>query len=121
MDYIHGTTAERLRELKDCDIGLYGTPDQDRNFKKQMADIQAELSSFKFDQIGSLYQDENTSEFFIGPEVETGKGRSMDYFNDLATHELQVGRAAAALDVQKKYLVCNPGYLQTSHLIGWPR
>jgi hypothetical protein len=39
-----------------------------------MAAMQVTLSLFTFNQIGSLYQDEQTSDFFIGPEVETGKG-----------------------------------------------
>ncbi|PVH70379.1 hypothetical protein DL98DRAFT_661210 [Cadophora sp. DSE1049] len=93
MDYIDGTVATELRVAKNCDVGQFGTPDQDRKFRERMASIQVELSSFKFDQIGSLYQDEKTSDFFIGPEIETGKGpwtASMDYFTDLANHALQV-------------------------------
>lgn len=74
MDYIHGTVAMELQHLKDCGIGLYGTPDQDQNFKWQMANIQAELSLIRFNKIGSLYQDGRTFDFFIGPEAETGKG-----------------------------------------------
>jgi hypothetical protein len=103
MDYIDGTVATELRVAKNCDVGLFGTPDQDRKFREQMASIQVELSSFKFDQIGSLYQDERTLDFFIGPEIETGKGpwtASMDYYTDLANHALQVCVADAAPDVQ---------------------
>jgi hypothetical protein len=73
MDYINGTIATELRVAKGCDPDLFGTTDQDRRFRQQMADIQVELSSFKFDRIGSLYHDEKTSDFFIGPGVETGK------------------------------------------------
>ena len=103
MDYIDGTVATELRVAKIFDVGLFGTPDQDRKFREQMASIQVELSSFKFDQIGSLYQDERTLDFFIGPEIETGKGpwtASMDYYTDLANHALQVCVADAAPDVQ---------------------
>jgi hypothetical protein len=103
MDYIHGTVATELREAKKCDAGLFGTSDQDRKFRKQMAGIQVTLSSFKFDQIGSLYWDEQTSDFFIGPEIETGKGpwtSSMDYYADLANHALQVCVRHAAPNVQ---------------------
>ena len=103
MDYIDGTVATELRAAKNCDIGSFGTPDQDRKFREQMASIQVELSSFKFDQIGSLYQDERTSDFFIGPDIETGKGpwaASVDYYADLANHALQVCVADAAPDVQ---------------------
>lgn len=118
MDYIHGTVATELQELKDCDIGLFGTPDQDRNFKKQMANIQAELFSHQFDQIGSLYQDEKTSEFFIGPEIETGKGpwtASMDYFVDLANHGLETCVADAEFDVQLNFSFAIPIFF--NHLI----
>ncbi|MCJ1244536.1 hypothetical protein MMC30_001734 [Trapelia coarctata] len=103
MDYINGTVATELQIAKSCDAGLFGTADQDRRFRQQMAGIQVELSSFKFDQIGSLYQDEKISDFFIGPDIETGKGpwtSSMDYYNDLANHALQVCVADAAPDVQ---------------------
>ncbi|KAK3332870.1 hypothetical protein B0T19DRAFT_354543 [Cercophora scortea] len=103
MDYIHGTVATELREAKNCDVGMFGTSDQDRKFRKQMAGIQVTLSSFKFDQIGSLYWDEQTSDFFIGPEIETGKGpwtSSMGYYADLANHALQVCVRHAAPHVQ---------------------
>ncbi|KAH9211764.1 hypothetical protein DL95DRAFT_525548 [Leptodontidium sp. 2 PMI_412] len=103
MDYIDGTVATELRVARNCELGSFGTPSQDRKFREQMASIQVELSSFKFDRIGSLYQDEKTSDFFIGPETETGKGpwtSSMDYFADLASHALQVCVADAELDVQ---------------------
>ncbi|KAH6624160.1 hypothetical protein B0J18DRAFT_409649 [Chaetomium sp. MPI-SDFR-AT-0129] len=103
MDYVHGTVATELREAKDCDVGLFGTSDQDRKFRKQMAEIQVTLSSFKFNQIGSLYWDEKTSDFFIGSEIETGKGpwtSSTDYYADLANHALQVCVREAAPDVQ---------------------
>ena len=101
MDYICGKIASELRESKNCKVGLFGTPDQDKNFSRQVANIQAELSSHKFDQIGSLYLDEETQEFFIGSEIETGKGpwgSSMDYFNDLVNHSLK--RCAANAEPQ---------------------
>ncbi|PNY18157.1 Uncharacterized protein TCAP_07596 [Tolypocladium capitatum] len=74
-----------------------------RKFRQQMAGIQATLSSFTFDQIGSLYWDEQTSDFFIGPEIETGKGpwaSSTDYYADLANHALQVCVRNAAPGVE---------------------
>jgi hypothetical protein len=74
IDYIHGTVATELRDSNEDEGGLFGTPDQDRAFRKQMAEIQATFSSFKFSQIGILYQDKETSDFFFGPEIETGKG-----------------------------------------------
>ncbi|KAK0734101.1 hypothetical protein B0T26DRAFT_760841, partial [Lasiosphaeria miniovina] len=74
MGYMDGTAAAELLAAKECELGLYDTPDQDRKFRKDMAAIQATLSSFAFDRIGSLYQDEHTSEFFIGADIETSKG-----------------------------------------------
>lgn len=111
MDYVHGTVAAELREAKNCVIGLYGTPDQDRKFRQQMADIQVTLSSFTFDQIGSLYWDEQASTFFIGPETETGKGpwtSSMDYYADLGDHALQVCIASADPEAQTSGSFANP-------------
>ncbi|KAF1959799.1 hypothetical protein CC80DRAFT_545232 [Byssothecium circinans] len=69
------------------------------------------MSSFTFAQIGSLQQDEHTQDFFIGPEVETGKGpwtSSMDYYVDLANHELQVCRSSDALDIKTSCSFANP-------------
>jgi hypothetical protein len=74
IDYINRAVATELREARKCDAGLFGTPDQDRKFREQMAGIQVTLSSFAFDRIGSLYQDEQTFKFFISSEIETGKG-----------------------------------------------
>lgn len=87
MNYINGTPAAKMRTSEGCDVGLYGTADQDRNFKRQMAEIQAELASHKFRRIGSVYQYQETKEFTIGPDIEIGKGpwrSSSDYFTDLA-------------------------------------
>ncbi|KAF2454686.1 hypothetical protein BDY21DRAFT_416653 [Lineolata rhizophorae] len=102
MEYVNGTVATELREIKKCDTGLFGTPDQDREFRRQMANIHVTMSSFTFDQIGSLYQDEQTSEFVIGPDIETGKGpwtSSMEYYADLANHALQVCASSAPDEV----------------------
>lgn len=111
MDYIHGTVATELRDTNEYEGGLFGTPDQDRAFRTQMAEIQATLSSFKFHEIGSLYYDEKTSEFFIGPETETGKGpwnSALEYYDDLSNHALQVCVHQAAPDVQKASSFANP-------------
>lgn len=93
MDYIHGNVAFEMRQAKGCDFGLYGTPEQDRSFRREMARIQAVLATFTFDKIGSLYQDPTTEEFFVGPDVITHKGpwsNSSDYYADLAQHSLRV-------------------------------
>ncbi|KAL7928021.1 hypothetical protein V8C35DRAFT_285584 [Trichoderma chlorosporum] len=102
MDYIHGNVASEMRLAKDCALGLYGTPEQDRSFRREMAMIQAVLATFTFDQIGSLYQDPVTEEFFVGPDIETDKGpwsHSSDYFADVAEHALRVCVNNAAPEV----------------------
>ncbi|KAF5718209.1 kinase-like domain-containing protein [Fusarium globosum] len=111
MDYIHGTVATELRDANECEGGLFGTPDQDRAFRMQMAEIQATLSSFKFHEIGSLYYDEKTSDFFIGPETETGKGpwnSALEYYHDLSNHALQACVHQASPDVQTASSFANP-------------
>ena len=72
MSFINGNVASDLRLTKDCEVGRFGTLDQDKRFRQQMASIQVQLASLQFDQIGSLYQDGDS--FSIGPEVETGDG-----------------------------------------------
>ncbi|KAJ9661840.1 hypothetical protein H2201_006320 [Coniosporium apollinis] len=104
MDYIHGTVAIELRMARNGYSDLFGTPDQDQRFRQQTAKVQATLSSFKFDQIGSLYQNEETLEFFIGLDLKTGKGpwaSSTDYYTDLAFRAIQVCVADAPADVQE--------------------
>ncbi|KAG9502074.1 hypothetical protein J7337_007790 [Fusarium musae] len=111
MDYIHGTVATELRDANEYEGGLFGMPDQDRAFRKQMAEIQATLSSFKFSQIGSLYQNKETSDFFIGPETETGKGpwsSSLEYYQDLSNHALQVCVQHASPEVKTASSFANP-------------
>lgn len=102
MDYIHGNVASEMRVAKGCALGLYGTPEQDRRFRREMATIQTVLATFTFDRIGSLYQDPTTKEFFIGPDMETNRGpwsHSSDYFADVAEHALQVCVNNAAPEV----------------------
>lgn len=89
MEYIHGSPAYELRQLKNSEPYMYGTVEQDRKFREQMAHIQATISSFRFSQIGGLFYDEKKDNFYIGPELQTGKGpwtSSEGYFNDLAHH-----------------------------------
>lgn len=92
MDYIHGNVASELRVQRDCDVGLFGTPEQDRKFREQMARIQATVSSFQFSKIGSIYYNEDIDDFYIGPELQTGRGpwaSSSEYYDDLALRLLK--------------------------------
>ena len=102
MNYIHDTVASEMRLAKYCALGLYGTPEQDSRFRREIATVQATLTFFTFDRIGSLNQHSVTAEFFIGPDIETNKGpwsQSSDYFADVADHSLQVCVNIAALEV----------------------
>lgn len=102
MDYIPGIIASDLMgELGICD--QYGTPEQDRKFRRSMAAIQVQLASIKFDEIGSLYQDPVTEDFFIGPESETGLGpwkSSLDYYHSLLNKKEDDFYQKAPLEVQ---------------------
>ncbi|KAJ5774686.1 hypothetical protein N7457_009582 [Penicillium paradoxum] len=93
MQYIPGTTAYNQRLMdpraaigtprQDC----FGTQEQDRKFRQHMAAIQVELASIQFDQIGSLYQNPETQEFYIGPDCESNEGpwsSAKEYYRDLA-------------------------------------
>ncbi len=89
MDYIHGSVASELRIQHNSARGLFGTPEQDRKFREQMARVQATLASFQFPQIGGLYYNEDEDDFYIGPELQTGLGpwaSSAEYYDDLARH-----------------------------------
>lgn len=103
MDYIDGSVASELRQARRCDFGQFGSPAQDRKFREQMAGIQVQLASLTFDKIGSLYQDEETSTFFVGPDIETGKGpwaTTVNFYADLASHTLHECARKAPPEVQ---------------------
>lgn len=104
MDYMHGTVATDLQHSMGYNTLLFGTAEQDRKFRAQMASIQAELSSKLFNEIGCLHEDEDTGKFYIGSDPRTGKGpwlSATDYYNDLADHSLRVAASAAPPDVLK--------------------
>ncbi|OAA70601.1 Protein kinase-like domain protein [Cordyceps fumosorosea ARSEF 2679] len=92
MDYIHGTVASELRELQGSAYGLFGTPEQDRKFRDQMARIQAIVASLQFPKIGCLYYNKDKDDFFIGKDLETGQGpwsSSTDYYDALTSYLLK--------------------------------
>ncbi|KAJ5180149.1 hypothetical protein N7492_003359 [Penicillium capsulatum] len=118
MDYIHGTVATELQRAKQCERGIFGTPNQDRNSREQMTKIKVQESSFVFGRIGSIYQNEKTSEFFIDPDVEAGKGpwkSSMDYYFDLSNHLLENCVHGVEYGIQSSTSFCIPSVFY--HLI----
>jgi len=101
MSYINGNTASELRVTKNCEVGKFGDSKQDLKFRKQMAWIQIELSSLKFDKIGAIYQDGGS--FVIGPEIETGQGpwdTETEYYSAIARHTFQLANSEAPPEVK---------------------
>ena len=89
IEYIHGTTAIELRPIRDSAPSMYGMAEQDHKFRRQTPEIQAHMLAFQFPKIGSLYYNEDTENFYIGPDIVTGKGpwtSSADYYRDLTDH-----------------------------------
>ena len=88
MEYIHGDTAKELSTMGKYAASAYGNAEQDRKFRRQVAEIQATVSSFTFPQIGSLYVDDQ-GEFKVGPDVMTGGGpwsTSAEYYDEVVHH-----------------------------------
>ncbi|CAH0033440.1 unnamed protein product [Clonostachys rhizophaga] len=103
MSYIHGNAASELRLQKDCPPRLFGTAEQDKAFRRQMADIQVQLAAIQFDRIGSLYEDGDN--FIIGPEPETGDGpwdTAADYYISWVRHIVEVAERDADPEVKKR-------------------
>ena len=87
---------------RESEAGLFGTPDQDQRFRRQMASVQVQLACLRFERIGSIYQDGDS--FAIGPEIETGLGPwdSPDqYFKDLAHYVMKVAGSEAEPEVRE--------------------
>ena len=107
MSYVHGTSASELRELRDCDPSVFGTPEQNARFLRQMASIHVQLASLTFDQIGSLREShDNPGHFFIGSEIETGEGpwdTAGQYYPAVSRHRLQVAEHDADPEVRGSY------------------
>ncbi|KAK3675980.1 hypothetical protein LTR78_004172 [Recurvomyces mirabilis] len=94
MSYIHGNVAQDLQEEIDGDSNLFGTPEQDQNFRRQMVEIQFQLANLTFDRIGAVYQDGDVG-FKLGPEIETGLGpwaTPQMYWDAWAHHAAGVAR-----------------------------
>ncbi len=88
MEYIHGTVANGFEY---DGMGGPGNPEQHAHLLKQMAQIMVQLASIRFDKIGSIFQNDETEEFYIGPELETGKGpfsTAQEYYNAVSSHRL---------------------------------
>ncbi|KAF7189214.1 Altered inheritance of mitochondria protein 9, mitochondrial [Pseudocercospora fuligena] len=97
MSYIHGTSAAELSDAKDYDLK------GDEQFWSRMAEIQMELASLKFNQIGCIYQ--HGDAFSIGPEVVTGRGpwaTAEQFWYDLATHFFEVTKATCDESIKSK-------------------
>ena len=117
FEHVGETTANELRVLRNGnESNMYGTREQDRKFRQKLAQIQAELATFTFGSIGSLTcherslsWEETTQNYFIGPELRTGKGPwtcSTEYFKDLANHEL-----SACKDSGMRNVISRPSHL----------
>ncbi|KAI0486557.1 kinase-like domain-containing protein [Xylaria cf. heliscus] len=118
IEYIHGSTANDLRSIQNSGPSMFGTPEQDEKFRRQMAKIQAQLLAFKFPKIGSLYYDEDTEDFYIGPEIDTGKGpwtSSADYYRDITDFLLKQAAARQHIKPERATYFCVPVLL--NHLM----
>ncbi|KAI0424085.1 kinase-like domain-containing protein [Xylaria sp. FL1042] len=118
IEYIHGSTASDLWSIKNCAPSTYGTPEQDRKFRQQLAKIQAQLLAFQFPQIGSLYYDKEADSFYIGQDIDIGKGpwtSSADYYRDLTDVFMKRDAARRHVVPKRRTYFCTPVLL--NHLM----
>ena len=56
MSYVHGNIASELQAevAGQSNSNLFGTPEQDQEFRRPMADIQVQLANCTFDRIGAI-------------------------------------------------------------------
>jgi hypothetical protein len=103
MSYIHGSVAKDLQEAHEYEEGVFGSPEKDSRFWRQMAEYHVQLASLTFDKIGSIHQ--KGDDFFIGPEIETGEGpwnTAQDYYSTLVRHKIEVAEIDAAPEVRER-------------------
>lgn len=84
MEYIPGTVANELRYQIGTPRGQYGTIEQDKTFRRQMAALQVKLASLKFDKIGSLYQDPQAEDFTLVPTAIQARAHGTRLLNTTA-------------------------------------
>lgn len=90
MDYIHGSTPLAFSGRPENNEYRFGTPAEDWYLRQQLAAIQTQLATIHFhrdQRIGSLYQDRETDEYFIGEESRMARGPwsdSLSFYHDLA-------------------------------------
>jgi hypothetical protein len=87
MTYLPGIPVDSF-PYKD---GRYGTKEQTDYLLRQMADMFVELAQCKFKQIGSIFQDPDTREFYVGADLETGKAfeTAQEYYQTLGLHRFR--------------------------------
>ncbi|EFR00662.1 hypothetical protein MGYG_03669 [Nannizzia gypsea CBS 118893] len=89
MDYIHGTPADDLRATLRYGENVFGTTRQNIDFRRQLAKIQVELASKKFDRIGRPSPDGNGGYHVVSTPTESTHGSSAEFYRRLASSLLQ--------------------------------
>jgi aminoglycoside phosphotransferase (APT) family kinase protein len=85
MEYVDGNVASELRETKGCALGLFGTAEQDRRFRQQMANIQVQLASCQFNQIGAIHEEWKTENLSSAGRLKLAEGHGALHPNTTPT------------------------------------
>ncbi|KMQ46726.1 hypothetical protein A7C99_1841 [Trichophyton rubrum] len=92
MEYIHGTTAEKLRKNLAYRENEFGSVDENINFKRGLAMIQVELASKKFDRIGRPRPAPQGGYYVASTPTEAAHDTSGAFYRRLTSNLLREAR-----------------------------
>ncbi|EFE36518.1 uncharacterized protein ARB_04039 [Trichophyton benhamiae CBS 112371] len=92
MDYIHGTTAEKLRKNLGYRENEFGSVDENINFKRGLAMIQVELASKKFNRIGRPRPAPQGGYYVASTPTEAAHDTSGAFYRRLTSNLLREAR-----------------------------
>lgn len=88
MTFLNGIVVDAFPLNED---GHRGTKEQHEHLLRQMANIVVELAQHKFSRIGSIFQDQDTGNFQIGSDIETGIicRTAQEYYQTVSMHRFK--------------------------------
>lgn len=111
MEYIHGTTADKLRETLGYGENEFGSIRENISFRRELAKIQVELASKKFNRIGRPRPAANGGYEVASTPTESTHDSSAEFYRRLTSSLLRDASARGAT-VFDEISLCIPALFQ---------